>query len=53
MIVNTDVLWFTLTLNIDDVCCSYYYYYYYYLYLSENDTRVCQVELITFEAVSY
>jgi len=26
MIVNTDVPWFTLTLNIDDV--RFYYYYY-------------------------
>jgi hypothetical protein len=56
MIVNTDVRWFTLMLHIDDVRCSYYYYYYYYyyyLYLNENDTRLCQLELITFDAVSY
>jgi hypothetical protein len=40
MIVNTDVPWFTLTLNIDDVRCHYYYYYYYYYYyLRVTDTR--------------
>jgi len=32
MIVNTDVPWFTLTLNIDDVR-FYYFYYYYYIFI--------------------